>query len=89
MHLLLTRLNCLSFPQIEGVSKSNSKVFISFSLDISFTKYTEFNTYLSRKSLSTIAVMSRRGFPIPKRVFSLKKRQTKYKHKLEILLKVS
>ena len=37
------------------------------------SKYEEINTYLSRKSLSTTAVMSRRGFPIPKRIFSLKK----------------
>lgn len=49
------------------------------------SKYEQLNTYLSRKSLSTTALMSRRGFPIPKRIFSLKK-NTKYKHKLEIPL---
>jgi len=39
------------------------------------SKYEELNTYLSRKSLSTTAEMSRRGFPIPKRIFSLKKKK--------------
>ena len=38
------------------------------------SKYEELNTYLSRKSLSTTAEISRRGFPIPKRIFSLKKK---------------
>lgn len=42
----------------------------------------ELNTYLSRKSLSTTAVMSRRGFPIPKRIFSLKKKNHKIQAKV-------
>ena len=46
------------------------------------SKYEELNTYLSRKSLSTTAEMSRRGFPIPKRIFSLKKKTNKIQAKV-------